>query len=103
MSYRPFGQPYMDPYMGGWWWLGALFQLVFLVIVVLGLIFLARMIVRGWQPSTPAGSQRSKALEELDLRYARGEIDRTEYFQRRTDLVGGSPPGQTAPPPATKP
>jgi len=52
----------MDPYMGGWWWLGALFQLVFLVIVVVGLIFLARMIVRGWQPSTPAGSQRSKAL-----------------------------------------
>jgi putative membrane protein len=103
MSYRPFGQPYMDPYMGGWWWLGALFQLVFLVIVVVGLIFLARMIVRGWQPSTLAGSQRSKALEELDLRYARGEIDRSEYFQRRTDLVSGSLPGQTAPPPAAKP
>jgi putative membrane protein len=88
----------MDPYMGGWWWLGALFQLVFLVIVVVGLIFLARLIVRGWQPGTQAGSHRSKALEELDLRYARGEIDRTEYFERRTDLVGGSPPGQTPQP-----
>ena len=32
-------------------------------------------------PATP-----NRALEELDLRYARGEIDRDEYLQRRADL-----------------
>ena len=29
-------------------------------------------------------------LEVLALRYARGEIDRTEYLEKRQDIVGGS-------------
>jgi hypothetical protein len=44
---------------------------------------------------------RSAGLDELDLRYARGEIDRTEYVTRRADLLGLTytppPPGAAAP------
>ena len=36
-----------------------------------------------WQPHGPA-----QALAELDLRYARGEIERADYLQRRADLLG---------------
>lgn len=36
-----------------------------------------------WTPPFP-----QQALAELDLRYARGEIPREEYLQRRADLLG---------------
>jgi hypothetical protein len=43
-------------------------------------------------------------VAELDLRYARGEVDRVEYLQRRADLLGqtpsdggGIPPGPAPP------
>lgn len=37
--------------------------------------------------STPP-ARTGDALRELDLRYARGEIDRDDYLQRRADLEG---------------
>jgi hypothetical protein len=36
---------------------------------------------------------RNPALDELDLAYARGQLTRDEYFQKRTDLTGWGPPG----------
>jgi putative membrane protein len=35
-------------------------------------------------PQHPSGS----ALDELDHRYARGEIERDEYLRRRSDILG---------------
>lgn len=35
-----------------------------------------------WAPPAPL----NRAIEELDIRYARGEIERDEYLQRRADL-----------------
>lgn len=40
---------------------------------------------RGAAPA-PGRPQVDRAQEELRLRYARGEIDREEYLQRRIDL-----------------
>lgn len=41
----------------------------------------------GWgQP--PAGANRSEALAVLEGRYARGEIQRDEYLQKKADLGG---------------
>jgi uncharacterized membrane protein len=39
-------------------------------------------------------SRESTVLELLARRYARGEIDREEYLQKRTDILGyqGMPP-----------
>ena len=52
-------------------------------------------------PRTP-----SSALEELDTRYARGDIARDEYFTRRADLTqaqaGGGAAPQSADPAASK-
>ncbi len=52
---------------------------------VLGaLVFLGVWLWRRFASGTPPGTRR--ALDELDLRYARGEIGRDEYLQRRADL-----------------
>ena len=47
-----------------------------------------------------AGTQPLNAVHELDLRYARGEIGRDEYLQRRADLTGQSPPPGPTPAPS---
>jgi putative membrane protein len=94
----------------GFFWVNGLIWLLFLVIVAVGVVFVVRALshrpagphhwVGPWNgPPTP---QNSAALTELDLRYARGEIERSDYLQRRADLLGqpGPAPG-TSPPPAS--
>jgi hypothetical protein len=38
----------------------------------------------------PGSSLRDQALAELRVRYARGEVDRTDYLERSADLGGPS-------------
>jgi uncharacterized membrane protein len=53
-----------------------------LVLVVLGIVWLVRRL------SSDSSSNRvaRSAIDELEVRYARGEIDRTTYLQMREDL-----------------
>ena len=71
----------MDMTMGpmmGWAWL--LVWLVFLAVLVVGIVFLVR--------SLPDRDDRSasRAMAILEERFARGEIDREEFDERRTAL-----------------
>ncbi len=61
---------------GGIMWL---FWIVILGLLVWFVVALSR------RPGGP-GEDRKSAREILDERYARGEIDREEYEQKRTDL-----------------
>jgi putative membrane protein len=65
---------------GGWGMgFGMLFMLLFWVLIILGIAALIR-----WLPSR---SSRDKTpLDILQERYARGEIDREEYEQKKRDL-----------------
>ncbi|MBK5101026.1 MAG: SHOCT domain-containing protein [Desulfobacteraceae bacterium] len=60
---------------------------VWVLIVAGGLFFLLK-----WLPKTPEGYQGqlllpgSSALEILKERYARGEIDREEFGQKKQDI-----------------
>jgi putative membrane protein len=77
------------------WWMGlehllpiVLFA-VLVGVVVWGVLRLTsheapRMLTAG----APAAPPRDHALEELRVRYARGEVDRTEYLERSADLGG---------------
>ncbi len=80
-----------SPNWGGWhdrwmWWMPfqGLLSLVVIAAVVVGAILLIRAL---WHVGERRDrSERSSALDLLDARYARGEIDREEYQQRRRDL-----------------
>lgn len=77
--------PMHDYYWGGGSW-GAwmifhwLFWLVLLALVVWAGIVLAR------RSGSSDGERTKSALDLLNERYARGEIDRDEYLQRRKDI-----------------
>jgi putative membrane protein len=79
--------------MGGWGgygWFGFLHMIVWLVIlaaVVVGIVWLARGAIP--RSDTPPGlPRRSSGLDVLEERYARGEINREEYLQKRRDILG---------------
>ena len=73
--------------MDGWWTGGTvLLSLLFLVLVIAGVVLVARAFTgeRRRQPvDTP-----SRALTILEERYARGDIDREEFEDRRENLLG---------------
>lgn len=81
-------------YGGGWMGFGFFFMAAFWVLVALGIVALLRWL------SAPSGGQageRGKTpLEIVQERYARGDIGREEYEQKKRDL---SPPagGQQGP------
>jgi putative membrane protein len=67
----------------GWW---IVFVPLFWIVVLGSLVWLLRS-RGGWGP--PRGdSHRETALEVLDGRYARGEVDDDEYRKRRSVLSG---------------
>lgn len=80
--------------MFGWGWLGAILGLIILllIIAVLGavLAYLVRALRRPSPSATPAvggHGSTTQALQILDERYARGEIDQEDYEQRRRVLL----------------
>lgn len=60
-----------------------LMQIAVLALVVLGIVWLVRKLNAD---GASGGGRARSALEEVELRYARGEIDRTTYQQMRDDL-----------------
>ena len=65
----------------GWWWVMGIGWLVFLALIVV----LAIVVARHYRP---AGGTRRAAHDTLDDRFARGEIDEDEYRSRRDALRG---------------
>jgi putative membrane protein len=67
------------------WGLGMLGMAVFWIVVIVALVWVARLV---WDRGGPRESSRppETPLEILQRRYARGEIDRAEYEEKRRDL-----------------
>jgi putative membrane protein len=80
----------------GWGIIGMLLSLVFLAAIVVGVVLVVRALQHGSNhaagfPVTPSAPDvqtpaTAAALQVLDERYARGEIDREEYLMRKQDL-----------------
>lgn len=70
-------------------------MLAVLALIVVGIILLVRGISRhdhaepGRPQGPPPGPGSRSALQVLEERYARGEIQREEFQQRKQDLLGG--------------
>ena len=86
----------------GWGWIGIIVMVLFWVAVIVGIVYLVRALARrpgagegqqgpsgapGAQAPTQASQGKSEPLRILEERYARGEIDREEFLQRKADLT----------------
>jgi len=68
----------------GWWWFMPIFFILFWGLVIWAVVALVR------SRSEPGGSDSStadSALEVLKKRYARGEINKEEYEEKKKDLA----------------
>ena len=102
-----------------WWWgfwahfIPFVFFVGLIALVVWAVVRLSGRTLVPAMASAPAGfapaARVDAALEEVRLRYARGEMSREEFVQRSQDLGGGpetlrasgtavSEPGESAPP-----
>jgi len=73
---------------GFWMWgFGGVFMILFWILVILAIAALVRWLAAPHSGSSggPRGGGR-RALEVLEERYARGEIDREEFLQKKADL-----------------
>lgn len=81
------GYPYQETghWMGWWMPLHGILTFLVLVLVIVGLVALVRLMFGGGA-QRPRGHGHSPGLDALDERYAKGEINREEYLQKRRDL-----------------
>lgn len=71
---------------GGWSIFGAFHMLLWWALLILGIAVLVKWLFRG--PSREEHRIENRALEILRERYARGEIGKEEFDQRKRDLDG---------------
>jgi putative membrane protein len=71
--------------MGGWHYIfGPLMMVVGIALIVVLAVLLVRWLGGGVRGSAHGNASAARAV--LDERYARGEIDRTDYLERKKDL-----------------
>ena len=63
--------------------LGWLFMILFWALIILGIVYLVKLIARGEKRSTGEA-----AIDILKKRYAKGEISREEFEEKKKDLKG---------------
>lgn len=68
---------------GGWWgFFGPLPMVLFWILIIVGIVALGKRVI-----DRPGGTPRGKsALDILKERYARGEIGKEEFEQKKRDL-----------------
>ncbi len=79
------------PGMMGWefgmGWFGLIMMGVFWILIVVAIIFLIRWLVASSRAGNHVQNPEETALEILKKRYARGEINKEEFEEKRRDLT----------------
>ena len=89
-QWRRYGDWQMGPGMMGSWgmgWFGGIFMIVFWILLLVGLVFVIRWLIQTTGKKGNNGQHGSRAMEILKERYARGEIDRTQFEAMKRDLA----------------
>jgi putative membrane protein len=72
-----------------WWmigWMGSILMVVFWVLVIVAIVYFIRWLVSSPRRSLGPQAQDS-AMEILRNRYARGDISKEEFEQKKKDLT----------------
>lgn len=78
-----------DGFSWGWGMgFGMISMVLFWVLIILGIVILVKWIAAGSSGSDSGAAREKTALDILKERYARGEIDREEFEQKKKDLAG---------------
>ncbi|MEJ2725128.1 MAG: SHOCT domain-containing protein [Deltaproteobacteria bacterium] len=81
------GPGMMGGFGGGWF--GGIFMIVFWVLIIVAVVFLIRWLVQSTKGHSSQGwtGSSNRALDILKERYARGEINKEEFEEKKRDLV----------------
>jgi len=79
--------PGMMGYGYGMGWFGPILMIAFWIAVIVGIVFLIRWLVVSVKAGGQAGTAGDSALEILKRRYARGEINKEEFEEKKKDLI----------------
>ena len=85
-----YGSGHMWPGMMGSWgmgWPGMIFMMLFWGLIIVALIFLIKWLIFSTRERKENPYGTSRPLDILKERYARGEIDKTEFEEKRRDLL----------------
>lgn len=78
----------MGPWMGwGGWGMGWIFMIVFWGLVIVGLILLIKWLASISRSRPSHDKREDSALEILRQRYAKGEISKEEFEEKKRDLM----------------
>ena len=66
-----------------WWWFMPIFPILFFGLIIWAVVALIRGVS---QPGSSDSSKADSALDVLKKRYARGEIDKKEFEEKKKDL-----------------
>ena len=75
--------------MSGWGmgWFGMIFMMIFWILLIVGLVFLIKWLIQTTNRGREGIQSGSRALEILKERYARGELNKQEFEEKRRDLL----------------
>lgn len=78
--------------MGGWGmgWFGGIFMIVFWILILVGLVFVIKWLIQSTSKGRGDGQGGSRAIDILKERYARGEIDKSQFESMKHDLADES-------------
>ena len=87
---RDYGWGHGPGMMGGGFgmgWLGLMMMAFFWILIIVAIIFLIRWFIITSHGRSPGQKPEETALEILKKRYARGEIKKEEFEEKKRDLV----------------
>jgi putative membrane protein len=90
-QWRGYGDWHMGPgMMGGYGmgWFGGIFMIIFWILIIIGLVFLIKWLIQNTRAeSGRTFSHSSRAIDILKERYAKGEINKQEFEEKKKDLL----------------